>query len=217
MNIEQARLNMIKQQIRTWDVTDYKVLEAFSALPREEFVEPAYRNLAFADTNLPIGHNEVMLSPKVEGKMLQALNIQPHETVLEIGTGSGYFTALLAQFAKHVYSVEFYSDLSQNAAQLLKRHRINNVSLEIGNAARGWPHYSNEIDVLVITGSLPYLPESFKSCLKDSGRLMAILGDSPNMEVTLIKKQGQNWTAKKIFETVAPALVHAQQPERFMF
>ncbi|MDO8955180.1 MAG: protein-L-isoaspartate O-methyltransferase [Gammaproteobacteria bacterium] len=217
MNTEQARLNMIKQQIRTWDVTDYKVLEAFSAVPREEFVDPAFRDLAFSDTNLALGHNEIMLSPIIEGKMLQALEIQPHETVLEIGTGSGYFTALLAQFAKHVYSVEFYSDLSQNAAQHLKNRRITNVSLEIGNAARGWNFHKDKVDVLVITGSLPFLPESFKSCLKESGRLMAILGDSPNMEVTLIKKQPNGWVATPLFETVAPALLYAQQPERFVF
>ncbi|MDF2529447.1 MAG: protein-L-isoaspartate O-methyltransferase [Gammaproteobacteria bacterium] len=217
MNIEQARINMIKQQIRTWDVTDNTVLEAFAAVPREEFVDPSYRDLAFADTTLPLAHNEVMLSPKVEGKMLQALDIQPHETVLEIGTGSGYFTALLAKMAKHVYSVEFYSDLSQNASAHLKRHRINNVSLEIGNAARGWDYHANEIDVLVITGSLPFLPDSFKSCLKETGRLMAILGDSPNMKVTLIKKNGKDWAAKNLFETVAPTLLYAQQPERFVF
>ncbi|MDF2690299.1 MAG: protein-L-isoaspartate O-methyltransferase [Gammaproteobacteria bacterium] len=217
MNTEQARINMIKQQIRTWDVTDHTVLEAFSEVPREEFVDPAYRDLAFADTCLPLAHNEVMLSPKTEGKMLQALDIKPHETVLEIGTGSGYFTALLAKLAKHVYSVEFYSDLSQTAATHLKRHRINNVSLEIGNAARGWNYHASEVDVLVITGSLPFLPEAFKSCVKENGRLMAILGDAPSMEVTLIKKQNQGWVAQGLFETVAPILLYAQQPERFVF
>ncbi|MDF2940048.1 MAG: protein-L-isoaspartate(D-aspartate) O-methyltransferase [Gammaproteobacteria bacterium] len=217
MNIEQARINMIKQQIRTWDVTDNKVLETLAAVPREEFVDPEYKDLAFADTSLPLAHNEVMLSPKIEGKMLQALNIQPHETVLEIGTGSGYFTALLAKFAKHVYSVEFYSDLSQNAAAQLKKHRINNVTLEIGNAAKGWNYHAQEVDVLVITGSLPFLPEAFKSCLKESGRLMAILGDAPSMEVSLINKNNQKWSAQKVFETVAPPLLYAQQPERFVF
>jgi len=148
---------------------------------------------------------------------LQALNLHPHETVLEIGTGSGYFTALLAKLAKHVYSVEFYSDLSQTAAQRLKKCRINNVTLEIGNAARGWNYHKDQVDVLVITGSLPFLPESYKSCLKDSGRLMAILGDSPNMEVTIVKKQPQGWEATRVFETVAPTLLYAQQPERFVF
>lgn len=215
MNFEQARFNMIEQQIRPWEVLDQRVLDLLSEVPREDFVPPAFRNLALVDTNLPLGHEQVMMSPKVEARLLQAIDVQANETVLEIGTGSGYLTALLAKLAKQVYSIEIIPEFIKSAQVKLADHGINNVSLEEGDAAQGWS-LDAPYDVIVITGSLPLLPDTFKQSLNIGGRLFTIVGDSPSMEATLITRVGEHeWTEEGLFEIDLPPLLNAIQPDRF--
>ena len=215
MNLDQARYNMIEQQIRPWEVLDQRVLDLLSTVPREDFVPPAYRNLAFTDTNIPLGDGQVMMSPKVEARILQSLNLQDNETVLEIGTGSGFVTALLANLAKHVVSVDINPEMTRQAGEKLAAHGISNVTLETGDAARGWAAHA-PYDAIVITGSLPILPDNFKQALTIGGRLLAIIGDSPAMEVLLITRVGETeWAQESLFETDLPALINAPQPERF--
>lgn len=215
MNYEQARFNMIEQQIRPWEVLDQQVLDLIQRVPREEFVPAAYKQQAFTDTMIPLGDNQFMMAPKIEARMLQALTIQPQDCVLEVGTGSGYVTALLASLARHVYSVEINATLSQQAAQKLAAHQINNVTFEVGDAARGWEQ-NKPYDVIAITGSLPILPESFQQCLNVGGRLFAVVGDSPVMDVLLITRVAENeFKHEVLFETDLPPLLNAPQPERF--
>lgn len=216
LNLEQAKQNMIKQQIRPWDVLDQQVLDVLSQVPREDFVPLEFHNLAFADIRIPIGHGQVMMTPKVEGRMIQALAIKPDDTVLEIGTGSAYVTALLARLGRHIYSVEIHPELKMAAEKKLATHRIHNVSLEVGNAACGWDAHA-PYDAIAITGSLPLLPESFKKSLAIGGRLFVIVGDSPVMEALLITRLGEDeWSQESLFETDLTALENAIQPERFV-
>jgi protein-L-isoaspartate(D-aspartate) O-methyltransferase len=176
-----------------------------------------YKALAFADMEIPLGEAEIMLAPKIEARMLQALNVQAHELVLEVGTGSGYFTALLAKLARHVFSVEIHANLSKQAKTKLSQTHISNVTLEIGNAANGWPTHA-PYDVIAITGSLPVLPMQFKQELKIGGRLIAIVGEAPAMEVLLIQRLSENeWRTTSLFETVVPALLCTAQPSKFVF
>jgi len=217
MNIEQARTNMITQQLRTWEVLDEAVLNAVKTTPREAFVPSAYQKLAFADMNIPLAHNQVMLTPKEEARLLQALNLQTTDTVLEIGTGSGYMTALLARLAKQVYSIDIFPDFTQQAQIKLAAHNINNVSLLTADAARGWEQQS-PYDAIIITGALPFLPQNFRNNLKPGGRLVAILGQAPAMEATVIKYNAHSgWSEEKLFETVVPLLLNAEQLPAFTF
>jgi protein-L-isoaspartate(D-aspartate) O-methyltransferase len=216
MNLEQARFNMIEQQIRTWEVLDPVVLDLLHQVPREDFVPDAYRGLAFADLEIPLGQGQAMLSPKMEARMLQALMLKKTDSVLEIGTGSGYMTALLASLAQHVRSVEIIPELSRTAAQKLAAHGIANVTLEVGDGARNWGNDS--YDVIVLTGSVSLLPEDFQHQLKPGGRLLAIVGEAPTMEAMLITCISANVYRKVVlFETCIPALDHAPAPERFSF
>lgn len=217
----QARFNMIEQQIRTWDVLDPKVLELFNQVPREAFVAEAYAGLAFADIEIPIGHGQTMLAPKMEGRILQALEIKKTDSVLEIGTGSGYLTALLASQAKHVVSVEIHDEISQLARQRLAGQNIHNVTLEVGDAVHGWPQHAS-YDVIVFTGSLPLLPEAVQTSLASGGRLFAVIGEAPAMQAQLIRRitgPGASDVFKRdvLFETCLPALINAPQPTRFQF
>ena len=216
MNLEQARFNMIEQQIRTWEVLDPVVLELLHQVPREDFVPYHYKGLAFADIEIPLGHGQSMLSPKMEARMLQALDLKKTDTVLEIGTGSGYMTALLAKLAQHVYSVEIIQELSHSAAQKLAAHGITNVTLEIGDGAGSWD--AGTYDAIVLTGSVPLLSEDFLHHLKPGGRLLAVVGEAPAMEAMLVTCVSQNvYRRVALFETCIPALVNAPQPERFSF
>ncbi len=216
MNIEQARFNMIEQQIRTWEVLDPVVLDLLQQVPREEFVPDGYKGLAFADLEIPLGYGEAMLSPKLEARMLQALDLKKTDSVLEIGTGSGYMTALLAKLAQHVTSVELVPELSRNANAKLGGHGIGNVMLEVGDGARGWG--SNAYDVIVLTGSAPLLPQEFQHQLKPGGRLLAVVGEAPAMEAVLVQCIEPNaYRRTVLFETCIPALKNAPEPERFSF
>ena len=217
MNIEQARFNMIEQQIRPWEVLDPTVLDLLFEVKREEFVPEAHRSLAFADLEVPLGHGEAMLQPKVEARILQELAIQPHETVYEVGTGSGYLTALLAKRARHVTSAEIHPDLLAMAHANLKRAGIANVSLVQGDSARA-PLAESAFDVIVIGGSLPLLPQAFLDRLSVGGRIFAVLGDLPVMKAVVVREPvSGSFQHTELFETVVKPLVNAPQPPRFRF
>jgi protein-L-isoaspartate(D-aspartate) O-methyltransferase len=216
MDYEQARFNMVEQQVRTWDVLDQEILDLLFAVKREEFVPIAYRSLAFADLELPLANGQCMWAPKFEARVLQALDLKRRESVLEIGTGSGYFSALLAHCAGSVTSVEINLTLSAQAAATLARNGVANVRCETGDGARGWG--SEQFDAIVLTGSTPLLPESFFRQLNPGGRIFAIVGDAPAMTARLV-----NWTAPgsrvttDLFETVIAPLINAAAPTRFEF
>lgn len=217
MNLEQARFNMIEQQIRTWEVLDPRVLDLLARVPRERFVPAQYRGLAFVDMNIPLGRDEVMMAPKVEARLIQALELQPADTVLEIGTGSGYLTALLASLARHVYSVDIYPDFTARAGKALEALGIRNVTLETGDGVNGWEKYA-PYDAIAVTGSLPLFDPCFQEQLKVGGRLFMIVGQAPVMETLLITRLGpREWTRESLFETDIPPLVNAPKPQAFVF
>jgi protein-L-isoaspartate(D-aspartate) O-methyltransferase len=217
MDLDQARFNMVEQQIRPWDVLDQGVLDLLFKVRREEFVPDAYRNMAFVDMEIPIGHGQVMLSPKMEARILQELKVKPADKVLEVGTGTGYMTALLAHEAKHVYSVEIVPELKTEAEARLGAHGIQNVTIEQGDGARGWERYG-PYDVIVLTGSTPVLPEAFQKSLATGGRLFAVTGEAPVMEAKLVTCIAEGiYHSVNLFETCIPTLANAQQPERFTF
>jgi len=215
MDTELARFNMIEQQVRPWDVLDQRVLDVMGAVPREVFVPEKYRSLAFADTNIPLGHGQVMMTPNVEGRLLQALDITPADSILEIGTGSGYLTACLARLGRQVTSIEIFPDLSTAAGTRLAEHGIPNVTLQQGDAADGIDsgmHY----DVIAVTASVPVNREQFHSSLTIGGRLFLILGRPPVMEAVLVTRTGKvAWTRESLFETALPPLVNAATTGQF--
>jgi protein-L-isoaspartate(D-aspartate) O-methyltransferase len=216
MDFEQARFNMVEQQIRTWDVLDPAVLELLGTLPREQFVPEGRRELAFADVDLPVGHGEVMLAPKLQARILQEVMVAPTDRILEIGTGTGYLTALLAKLGATVTSVEIHEDLAAGARARLAALGIDNAKVETGDAARGWG--GGPDDVIGFTGSLPILPDTFQKQLKPGGRLFAVVGERPVMSARLIVREGETaFAAVTLFETVVDPLRNAQQPARFVF
>jgi protein-L-isoaspartate(D-aspartate) O-methyltransferase len=217
MDITEARTNMIKQQFRTWEVLNSDILSLFEKMPREEFVPRCYQHLAFADTPLPLEHGQAMLTPKEEARILDALQIKHHERVLEIGTGSGYFTALLAIQAKHVDSVDIFEDFIVTALQKLQAHHIHNVDLQVGDASLGYKK-NTHYDVIIITGSLSQIPKSFLSQLNKNGRLFAFVGKSPAMRATLMtKKEESHVDTQVLFETVVTPLINIHSPSEFVF
>jgi protein-L-isoaspartate(D-aspartate) O-methyltransferase len=215
-NMEQARFNMVEQQIRPWDVLNTGVLDLLKKLKREQFVPPAQRDLAFMDLDIPLGHGAKMWQPKLEARALQALDLQRGDDVLEVGTGSGYLTALLANLAEHVTSVEIVKELSETAARNLAAHHIDNVTLEIGDAANGWG--SAQYDAIVLTGSVPLQPAALLRNLKVGGRMFAVIGDAPAMEACLITRtSAESFSSVALFETSVAPLLNAPQPQRFVF
>jgi protein-L-isoaspartate(D-aspartate) O-methyltransferase len=224
MNIEQARFNMVEQQIRTWDVLNPDVLNLLMAVKREEFVPEAYRALAFVDTEIPLQHGQFMMPPRMEARIIQALRLKPTDRVLEIGTGSGYLTALLAKSSAQVATIELYAALSNTAAGKLARAGIGNVECVIGDAARSPDPFltpDQRFDAIVLTGSTPVLPEPFLARLAPSGRLFAVVGDEPAMRATLYTKSDAATTAPisstVLFETVLAPLENCVEPSRFSF
>ena len=216
LNFEEARHNMIVQQIQPWNVRDDKVLDLLKRLPREDFVPAEYKVHAFTDINIPLANGQEMMSPKLEAYMLQALQIQDQDKILEVGTGTGYVTALLASQARHVITVDIDADASKRAEEKLIAHQITNVTYDVGDAAMGWDN-QKPYDVIVVTGSMPLLPETFQRNLNVGGRLFAIIGDAPAMEVLLITRTKNNeWTHEVLLETDIPALINAAEPERFV-
>ena len=215
-NVEQARFNMVEQQIRTWEVLDQRVLDLLFAVRREEFVPQQYRTIAFADLEIPLGNGTSMWTPKVEARVLQELKVSRADQVLEIGTGSGYFTALLASEAAGVRSVEIDNGLAASAATRLARAGFSNVRVETGDGARGWG--AERYDVIVLTGSSPILPEHFFEQLNPNGRLFAIVGDAPAMTARIVKVAvPASRVVTDLFETVVTPLFNAAQPARFEF
>jgi protein-L-isoaspartate(D-aspartate) O-methyltransferase len=217
MNFDQARANMVEQQIRPWEVLDQAVLDLLYAVPREDFVPGAYRALAFADMEIPIGEGEKMMAPKIEARIVQELAPRKHERVLEVGTGSGYLTALLAHRAAHVHSVEIRPALAAFGRENLARHGADNVTLEVGDAARGWPTRA-PYDVIVLTGSTPVLPRALLDQLAPGGRLFAVVGEPPVMVARLVTCTAPGaFRTVELFDTLLKPLVNAEQPPRFRF
>ena len=216
-NLEQARFNMIEQQIRPAEVLDQHVLSTIANTPREAFVPTNYQGLAFSDINIPLSKGQVMMKPIMEARLLQALNIQPTDSILEIGTGSGYFTALLAKLGGRVQSVEIDTSIMDAAQHKLDALGIENVILTHGDASHGWDQ-GGPFDVIAITGSLPILPDSFQQQLTIGGRMVAIVGQSPVMQVQLITRIAETqWSTECLYETDFPALINAEQPQAFVF
>lgn len=216
IDFETARRWMLERQIRPWEVTDERVLEVIARTPREDYVPAEHRNLAYADMNVPLGHGQAMMSPNVEARLLQALAPRPGDKVLEIGTGSGYVTALLAALARHVYSVEIVPELAQAAIKKLTDHEIYNVNVEVGDAARGWPGHA-PYDAILVTGSLPVLPDSLREQIAPGGRLVAVVGRAPAMEALRLERLDYGWREDSLFETVVPPLINAPEPAAFTF
>jgi len=214
---ETARFNMIEQQIRTWEVLDPVVLALLDEVPREEFVAESQQGLAFADVELPIGHGQTMLSPKIEGRILQALSIKKTDKVLLIGTGSGYLTALIAKLAAHVHAVEIIPELSSLASTRLQKQNIHNVTLHVGDAVNGFATEA-PYDVIVFTGSLQLYPMAAEQMLNIDGRMFAVVGKLPIMQATLTQRISEGSCRKEtLFETCLPPLVNVPQAEKFEF
>jgi protein-L-isoaspartate(D-aspartate) O-methyltransferase len=217
MNIEQARFNMIEQQIRPWNVLDQDVLDLLHVVKREQFVPPAYLNLAFADVEIPLPNGEAMLAPKIEARILQEVQLKKHEKVLLVGAGSGYLAALLAYKGGKVTAVEIAPELKELAEQNLAKAGVKNVTVELGNAAEGWQRAA-PYDVIVVSGSLPVLPQAFLKELKIGGRIVAIVGEAPVMSCNLITRVSDAaFDTVKVFETNVRALTGAPVPSHFEF
>ena len=221
MNLEQARSNMVEQQIRTWEVLDQDVLDLLYTVPREEFVPPSCRNLAFTDMEIPIGEGERMWAPKLEARVLQELSPRRSDRVLEVGTGSGYLTALFAHRAAQVYSVEIRPGLAAFGKANIARHGVDNVALEVGDGARcvapGFP-YRGPYDIVVLTGSVPVLPRALLESLAPGGRAFAVVGEAPVMTAKIVSCTAPGtYRTVELFETLLAPLVNCERPSRFTF
>lgn len=221
MNVEQARFNMIEQQIRPWDVLDPNVLNLLAVVKREDFVPPAYRALAFVDTEVPLrdggAQGQIMLAPKVEARLLQELALGKHERVLEIGAGSGYMAALLAHRAQHVTTLEVVPELARSATENLRRAGIAQAEVRQMDGVHGLPGEA-PFDAIVLSGSVAQVPQNLLDQLKVGGRLIGIVGQEPMMRATLITRGGErDFHAVELFDTVAPRLLNFPEPPRFRF
>jgi protein-L-isoaspartate(D-aspartate) O-methyltransferase len=214
-NAELARQNMIENQVRPWEVLDPRVLDVLSVVRREDFVPTRYRNLAFVDMALPISHGETMMKPTVEGRLLQALELDSEDRVLEIGTGTGFVTACLARLAGAVTSIEIHADLAEAARVSIAAAGATNVRIELGDAMRAIDA-TDRYDAVVVTGAVYALPDHFRSWVAPTGRLFAIVGESPAMQAMLYTRaDGSHWREESLFETDLRYLTHAEPPRRF--
>ena len=217
MNFEQARTNMVENQVRPWEVLDGRVLDVISRVRREDFVAAEHRKLAFADLCLPLGHGEVMMKPVLEGRVLQALDLQPGDRVLEIGTGSGFLTACLAGLAAEVVSVDIHADFTETAGRRLQAAGVTNARLHTGEAVLGWQP-DGLFDAVVATGAVAETPARWLGWLKPGGRLLVIRGASPAQQAVLITHEGEGRQREEsLFETDLPYLAHAAPLPRFVF
>lgn len=215
MNLELARQNMIENQVRSWEVLDARVLDVLGRVRREDFVPTAYRNLAFSDLTLPLGHGEQMMRPVLEGRMLQALTLTGTEDVLEIGTGSGFITACLATLARRVASVDIHVNFTDQATERLRAAAIDNVELVTAEAVNDYQP-GGVFDVVVVTGAVHTIPPRFSRWLKAGGRMFVIRGNSPAMEAVLLHHEGDGrFREESLFETDLPYLSHAEPPRHF--
>jgi len=213
LNVEQARHAMIEQQVRPWNVVDLQALDAMTIIPREKFVPEQYKNLAFTDTALPIGHGQWMFKPVLEGRMLQALQIKADDEVLVVGTGSGFITACLAHLARAVTSIDIYADFIESSKLTLTQLALTNIQLEQADALSYQPNH--QFDAIAITGAVAEIPESFKQWLRPNGRLFVIHGASPNQEAICITRVGDNFITESLFETDVPFLIGASPKTLF--
>lgn len=217
MNLEQARFNMVEQQIRPWSVLDASVLHLLSVVKREDFVPPAYRAQAFVDMEIPLGHGQCMLAPRVEARMLQDATVHKHEKVLEIGAGSGYMAALLAHRAQRVISLEINPELAQLARSNLQKAGIHNAEVRQLDGAKATPA-EGPFDVIMLSGSVAEVPPALLAQLKVGGRLLGIVGDEPIMRATLITRSSETgFTSSQPWDTVAPRLLNFPEPSHFRF
>jgi len=225
MNLEQARSNMVEQQIRPWDVLDQDVLDLLYTVPREEFVPPAFRNLAFTDMEIPLRANaaegERMWAPKIEARVLQEVAPRRSDRVLEIGTGSGYLTALFAHRAAQVCSVEINAELAAFGKANIARHGVDNVQLQVGDGARGvvpdFP-FEGPFDVILLTGSVPLMPRGVLEALAPGGRAFAVVGEPPVMTAKIFSCGAPGeYRAVELFETLLAPLANCERPSRFRF
>ena len=215
MDFETARYNMVEQQVRPWEVLDQAVLDRLAAIPRERFVPDDYLRLAYADTRIPLGEGDVMMPPREEARLLQALALAPRDHLLEVGTGSGYLAALAAGLARRVTTVEIAPERIERAERNLADY--DNVEVIEGDAVRGWKAHA-PYDAIAVTGSLPVLDDAFLRQLKPGGRLFVVVGEAPAMEARLVTRTGAaDWATESLFETVLPPLVGAKRPNQFEF
>lgn len=213
---EAARQQMVEQQVRAWDVLDLKVLETLKAVRRETFVPPAFVDVAFADAPIPLGHGQWMLPPKVDGRILQALELKPTDDVLDIGSGSGFLAACLGMMAARVRSIELIPELAATATRNLLNASANNVVVETGDALQ--LDESGRYDAIVVSGSLPVYDERFERALKPGGRLFVVVGQAPVMEAWQITRNDSGtFTRRSLFETSIEPLVNATRPSPFVF
>ncbi len=215
MNRDNARTQMINQQLRTWKISSNEVLETMAAIPREEFVPQAYRGCAFSDANIPIGHGQVMLAPKLQGRLLQALDLRAGDRVLEIGTGTGFLTACLARLAEHVRSVDIEHEFVEQARNHLDDLSIGNITVETADAMS--MDLNKEYDAILVSGSLPVYDDRFEKALAPGGRLSMVVGQSPVMEAQLIIRGDGSCARDVLFETDIPSLKNVRVPEKFVF
>ena len=217
MNFEQARYNMVEQQIRPAEVLDQAVLDLLFVVKREEFVPAVHRRLAFADVEIPLGHNALMFAPRIEAHALQALALKKHENILEVGTGSGYMAALLGAHADHVWSVEIVPQLAEAAKENLRRAGVTNVSVETGDGLAGLAGHA-PYDVIMLSGSVTEVPQVLLDQLKPNGRLFAVVGCEPVMQSVLVRREGDVFRTTVLFETVVPPLCEATvASQKFVF
>ena len=217
MNTQEARINMVSQQLRTGDVLNKNILSLYADIPREAFVPSQFQQFAYSDMQIQLPHEQRMLTPLEEGKLLQALDLKGHEVVLEVGTGSGFLTALLSHLAKKVISVDYFSDFTTQARVKLAAHQCTNVELHTGDAWNGWVDQA-PYDVLVITGAMESLTETLRLQVVPGGKIVAIVGKDPVMQAQLhtLNHQGE-WQVEVLFETQLPALITSAKPNDFVF
>ncbi len=216
MNTDFARLQMVNQQVRGWNVYDEGVLNMLRQLPRERFVPEGYELLAFADTSIAIGHGQYMMTPTLEGRLLQALGLNGGERVLEIGTGSAFMTACLAKLGAHVTSIDLYDDFLSSAEEKLAACDIANVELQQMDAMRHLP--DGQFDAIAVTGSIEAFEPRFVEALRPGGHLFVVVGNAPVMEARLVERTGErDWRSLSLFETSLAPLVHAAKPPGFTF
>ncbi|AVP98060.1 protein-L-isoaspartate O-methyltransferase [Ahniella affigens] len=217
MDVEQIRFNMVEQQVRPWEVTNARVLAALTDVPRERYVPVAYRSLAFADVALPLAHGESMMKPVLDGRILQAVDVEEQDSVLEVGTGSGFLTACLAYLGRDVESVELHADLADLARQNLLEARVANVQIRHADALSAGFSCNREFDVIVLGGAVAVEPAGFRKLLKPAGRLFFVRGEGPAMEAVLITRTGASeFREQSLFETELPYLRGAEPKKQFV-
>lgn len=216
MKTDYARQQMVNQQVRGWNVYDTRVLDMLRELPREHFVPAGFETLAFADVEIPLGHGEAMMTPTIEGRMLQALGLEGHEKVLEVGTGSGFMTACLARLSDHVTSIDIHGDFVTAAARKLEQLGIDNVVIATMDAMAGLP--DGLFDAIAVTGSVECFEPRFVEALSNHGRLFIVEGSAPAMEAKLVQRTDEHdWQTISLFETNLKPLVHGALPPQFKF